>query len=725
MAQLNLPSAPAYKRTSYSGLLGADFSVDPSLVDRKHSPNLLNMISDNGGNPVKRKGWEIVNNAHAGEIENIWSFYMDEQRFIVATTKEDDKHAELIVMDENGVEYPIGSGHVQVAAGKHCGFFTNTSLSQYGFYVLDENKYHRIYVENGVPTYEEVEPHIPLVIISRDPATGGGEVQEDVNLLTRCRKEMFLSTSSSRSFLLTQEVDTDKPFSLKYKSGNDWLVDTSIGIDPGDAHIVTISTAHAPVNPGEDNITVEYYSKAEEGENKSEYILNCLSCAHFSATVQDQIFLTANPNRPNTVYYSAFNDISYFPDTNYLAIGGENRIMGFLNLGEYLAVIKEGTSDDSTVFLIYQTSIKNVTVSSSDGKTTTTQERTFAVKRSIAGIGACSRHAFGILNDEPLFLSSLGVYGIISFNTNSEKIVRNRSFYLDPKLVEENDIKDGVATVWNNYYVLFVNGRNYETVETKDSSGNTVTKEVPLGHAYILDGRHKTSNYSGNTSYGYEAYYWEGIPAVSTCSYERELWFGTSKGEVCRFKNSGDIKDYSDGTLKSNPTSAGTAIHAVWSTPNDNDGMTEYFKTMQKKGTMCTVAPYQRSSVKVYISPDGYPRQYIGRAIADISGLFDNEIDFGRLSFDPRTTPRDHFFKKKLKKYQRIQIFLENDEVDEPFGVFEIVKTYVVTRFAKNSSFIAGKNSGSEAPIFQRHTITVEDDSGSSQSFDINGTRWR
>ena len=708
MAQLSLPNAPTYKRTSYSGLLGADFSVDPSLVDRKRSPDLLNMISDNGGNPVKRTGWEIVNNKYTGAIENIWSMYMDEHRFIIATTKKDANTSKLIVLNENGTEYVIGNDDVTLTAGKHCGFFTNTSLEQYGFYILDQNKYHRIYIENGTPMYEEVKPYVPTILIARTP-TGGGEVYDEINLLTKERKELFRNTETNRSFTVSSTaVDASKPYTLEYQDDNkNWVVDPSTTLS---GTTFTTTNAHPPVSDGEDNIRITYFA---ETEGKSDYILNCQSAAHFSATVQDQIFLTANPERPNTVYYSAFNDISYFPDTNYLAIGGENEIMGFLNLGEYLAVIKEGTSDDSTVFLIYQTNIRNVTVSSSDGKQTTTQERTFAVKRSVAGIGACSRHAFGILNDEPLFLSSLGVYGVMSATFNSEKIVRNRSFLLDPKLTKEEDIKSGVATVWNNYYVLFVNGNRYEN------------DEIPLGHAYILDGRHKTNNYSGNTSYGYEAYYWEGIPAISTCSYDKELWFGTPKGQICRFKNSGDIKDYSDGTLKSNPTSAGTAIHAVWSTPNDNDGMTEYFKTMQKKGTMCTVAPYQRSSVKVYISPDGYPRQYIGRAIADISGLFDNEIDFGRLSFDPRTTPRDHFFKKKLKKYQRIQIFLENDEVDEPFGVFEIVKTYVVTRFAKNSSFIAGKNSGSESPIFQRHTITVEDDSGSSQSFDINGTRWR
>ena len=504
MAQLTLPSAPAYKRTSYSGLLGADFSVDPSLVDKRRSPDLLNMISDNGGNPIKRKGWEIVNNSHSGEIENIWSFYANDKRYIVFTCKTGDDTAELVCMDEEGEEQALAEESVSITVGKHCAFFTNTSDTQFGFYILDGQKYHRIYYNGTAITHEEVTPYVPTILISRTP-TGGGTVYDDVNLLTKARKEQFLNTASNTTFVVSSQVNTNKPYSVKYKSGENWVVDSSATVSGA---TFTVSTAHAPVVTGQDNILIEYYAT---GDDKSGQILNCTTNAHFSATVQDQIFLTGNPDKPNSVYYSAYNDISYFPDLHYLNIGGENKIMGFLNLGEYLAVVKEGTSDDSTIFLIYQTSIQSTTVSSSDGKTTTTQERTFAVKRATAGIGAISKYAFGVLNDEPLFLSSFGVYGVISTNTTSEKIVRNRSFFLDPKLTAEDDLKDAAGTVWNNYYVLFTNGREYKTETFVNENNVEYQAEVSNGHTYILDGRHKTSNNAGNTNYGYEAYYWDNI----------------------------------------------------------------------------------------------------------------------------------------------------------------------------------------------------------------------
>ena len=57
---LTVPEGAPTKTIVYTDLLGVDFSQDASLVDRQHSPDMLNMISDEGGSPVKRKGWEVL-----------------------------------------------------------------------------------------------------------------------------------------------------------------------------------------------------------------------------------------------------------------------------------------------------------------------------------------------------------------------------------------------------------------------------------------------------------------------------------------------------------------------------------------------------------------------------------------------------------------------------------------------------------------------------------------
>ena len=49
---LKVPNSPATNTIVYNDLKGVDFSQDASLIDRRHSPDMLNMISDEGGNPV-------------------------------------------------------------------------------------------------------------------------------------------------------------------------------------------------------------------------------------------------------------------------------------------------------------------------------------------------------------------------------------------------------------------------------------------------------------------------------------------------------------------------------------------------------------------------------------------------------------------------------------------------------------------------------------------------
>ena len=82
---ITVPKAPPTRRISYDNLKGADFSVDQSLVDKRHSPDLLNMISDNGGLPIKRKGWEVVANSPNG-IDNLWTFTMNGKRWFVVSS---------------------------------------------------------------------------------------------------------------------------------------------------------------------------------------------------------------------------------------------------------------------------------------------------------------------------------------------------------------------------------------------------------------------------------------------------------------------------------------------------------------------------------------------------------------------------------------------------------------------------------------------------------------
>ena len=92
--------------------------------------------------------------------------------------------------------------------------------------------------------------------------------------------------------------------------------------------------------------------------------------------------------------------------------------------------------------------------------------------------------------------------------------------------------------------------------------------------------------------------------------------------------------------------------------------------------------PYDRTSVKVRIIKDGIEAAALETETFDIFNW--TLIDFSRFTFNGNTTAQNDYFKKKIKKYVRLQIILENEGIYEPFGILGITKTYSVGNFSKN-----------------------------------------
>ena len=124
----------------------------------------------------------------------------------------------------------------------------------------------------------------------------------------------------------------------------------------------------------------------------------------------------------------------------------------------------------------------------------------------------------------------------------------------------------------------------------------------------------------------------------------------------------------------------GEPVKAKWSSVFDDDGAPQKLKTLMKKGTMVTIVPHYKSGVKVTLVKDGDAFEPLEYKSANLTS-FEN-IDFESFSFSANAVAFDNFTKKKIKKYKRLQIILENDKA-EPFGITKIVKTYTVGNYAK------------------------------------------
>ena len=127
----------------------------------------------------------------------------------------------------------------------------------------------------------------------------------------------------------------------------------------------------------------------------------------------------------------------------------------------------------------------------------------------------------------------------------------------------------------------------------------------------------------------------------------------------------------------------GSFIWIVWTTPYDDDGMIHRFKTVVRKGCLVVLAPFTASSCKVYYCVDGADEKYITGGTMDISDWFIN-LNFERFTFEKAETPREIYFNKRQRKYKRLMLMFVNDELNEGFGIHQIVKTYKVNGYSKN-----------------------------------------
>ncbi|MEG0091243.1 MAG: hypothetical protein RSA20_05450 [Oscillospiraceae bacterium] len=480
--------------------------------------------------------------------------------------------------------------------------------------------------------------YIPKTVIARSP-TGGGESYEDLNLLTGKRCEGFIGTATDLVYQLSaKEIGGVIKIELSQNDGTkkalvkdtDYAVDTALGK-------VTFVAAHPTAVTGQDNLFITYEKNIEGYKEK---ILHCTLCAQFGLGGENRVFLSGNPNTPAFDYWSEVFAPSYFCDLNYSIIGSpQTAVMGYLKLGENLAIIKKSNGQDTTIFL-------------RSGSLNEKNEVLFTVKSGISGVGAISTGCFAMLNDDPLFLSQSGIFALASNMIGSEKVVKNRSYNVDVRLTGEENLDRAVACVWRGFYILSVNG-----------------------HCYILDSRQIISAGEGEMSAGYECYYWDNVPASCFCTVDEALWFGTSTGEVRRFKTHlKTMEKYSDD---------GKGITAIWQTPYDDDGVTGRIKCLEKKGTLAVLLPYTYSSCAMLYGVDGEREKPVGRKNFDISSWF-GSVNFKRFTFSGNSTVKQFYTMKKERRYTRLQIILKNDVVNEGFGVHSIVKNYTVKGYGKS-----------------------------------------
>ena len=280
----------------------------------------------------------------------------------------------------------------------------------------------------------------------------------------------------------------------------------------------------------------------------------------------------------------------------------------------------------------------------------------YSVKTSNAGIGAIAPKVRGVLNDEPLILARSGVYGL-STNYLSEKYTINRSGKMNRKLCREDNLENAVGIVFNNYFYLAVNGR-----------------------MYVMDGRHRDTSKYGDSSY--ECYFFNNMPDIKDMYVMNNKMYFIDDYYLYTWNDdlAEHVRYYDKLVIDEEGNPSGVPVKARWASLFDDDGAPQRMKTLMKKGTMALLIPYYHTGCQIYLVKDGDVWTDLGRFDSSITTF--EYFDFIEVDFSSNVVSADVFTKKKIKKYKRLQIILDNNE-PEPFGLVGFTKTYTFGNYAK------------------------------------------
>ena len=610
MAQFNVPSESQKYSAVVETFRGVDLNNSPSNVDKSRSPAAPNMIRDQVGKVRKRMGYETKVTAPGGAAINGVHHLMEETLVHAG--------AKLYRLSDTGGTWSL------TEIGAMANARSRSFVFDQKLYLLDGTTY-QVYDGTTLAAVAD-SATVPTIIISRRP-TGGGQSYQGLNLLGRKWTESFLGTADATVYQLTtkdlaEDVVTARVLNADgvwedKTEGTDFTVDRAAGT-------VTFSTAPgvSPVT-GQDNVQI---TAAKVRDGYLDTINRCTIAAVYGVGGStDRVFLSGNGDKPGVDWYSNFEDPAFFPDTNYTKLVRDGaRVTGYTVLSNTLAAFIDGASDG-----------RNVVVRS--GVLDENGDAVFRVSNTMIGQDAVAPDTFCRTDKEPLFLTNRGVYAITAEELTGEKYSQERSYYIASAIGAAQGRENACACTYGDFYALALDGT-----------------------LYLLDLQQKTyERNSPYSSFQYECYYWPNIPARVLFLDGDALCFGTEDGKLCRFHtNVDDVTSYNDD---------GAAIDAYWET-SDFDGKI-FFHVKTFTGLAVRLAAAVNTGVVVYAQVRGMWKQVFASGAK--ARYFDwSYIDFSKFTFSSDRTPRTLYGKIKLKKADKVRFRLQNNVLNEPFGLY-------------------------------------------------------
>jgi hypothetical protein len=498
---INIPSQPKTPPPIFiKDFLGVDFATDPTVVDNRRSPDMLNMIPDTSGILNKRTGYSKVYATALGTNKPI--------RGIFSYRKTDGTYEHIEAVDNKLYKWVIAgttptSLYASMADANVSTFEMNGKL-----YLQDGTNY----LEYNGTTVAAPTPFIPTLFTGMVPSSGSGTLYQSFNLLGAGFKNSFSSTVGDTVYKLSLAALDATTVTITVNGvakteGTHFTVDRTAGT-------INFGAGTSPMGAvgslGTDNVIVTAY------KTYSGYADRIKKCT-FNALFEGRVIVSGNPDYFNSDWHSDLYEPTYFPLSGNSKVGKDSdKITGYLNQYNYLIIFKE----DSTFKRKYQLD--------------STLGSIFVDTPLNPKIGCIAPKSIAMINNNPVVLSRQGVYMLQAGDIEDERNYIHLSQRIDPRLLLEASYNLAVGVDYGNKYHLAVNG-----------------------NVYVFDYQNM-SEPDGNNEYAKlgEWYFWNNIYASHFYVYDNRLYFGSSTaGLIYKVKIESDTNAYSDD---------GTAIECYW-----------------------------------------------------------------------------------------------------------------------------------------------------------------
>jgi hypothetical protein len=496
----------------------------------------------------------------------------------------------------------------------------NIGENETSFFTFDK----KVYILSGKyqswdgETLQEVVGYTPLVFINT-PATGGGVIYDEINMLNPQKHQTFNGDGTSTTFHLAQNYKTnDRGEDLDsidkvYVDGN--LVPSSNYTV--DLHNGTVTFSTAP-QQAMDNVDI-YWSY----DDRDRKIIEGMRFGTvFGGNVDSRVFLYGNPDCQNRTYYSGIADgipsVEYFPATAQVDIGPSN--FALTDLTRQYDRLLATTNRPEAYYLTIGTESLSITLT--DNSTTTR------------------------------LVPSVSTYPLNEIHGN---VAPGQGQLIDnyPVTIDRNSL-----TLWKATNVR--DEKNMENISQKIQLDLT---NADLQYYKTLDHQSKNQLWFGidNKIYIYNYYNktFSRLRIADSMTYLADLgnrvYMGTDSGKVILWHE--DFTNF-DGEI----------IFAHWEMNFSAFGTAYLRKTMSKLWVL--MQPQMHSSADVSFMTNR--NESTMKKHIEYKLQFLDDVDFADFSFKISVNPQPFRLKMKAKKFTNLKVVIDSNE-DTDCTILELI----------------------------------------------------